>query len=247
MHLTIAHLYPSTMSTYGDQGNVICLRQRAEWRGIMVSVEPVEIGAPLPKQVHWYFFGGGQDAAQAALAADLREKATRIREDVESGTPLLAICGGYQLLGESYSPFDAPIIQGAGLFPVRTEASHDRMIGNLIISANGELQLPKEQTIVGFENHSGKTYLLEDAAASPLGQVRQGNGNNGADNTEGCLYHNAIGCYLHGSLLPKNPHLADWLLERACRLIDPGFTLQPLDDTLEWQAHQAILDRYHVS
>lgn len=231
------------MNTYGDSGNVLCLQKRCAWKGIDVTVHQVDIDQPLPEKVDLYFFGGGQDAAQAGLSQDLVEKkGHQIIRDVEAGAPLLAICGGYQLLGTQYLPFDQAPLKGVGLFPAETRASHDRMIGNLIIEVTQELANNNPTTVVGFENHSGKTTLLE--GGKPLGIVRHGSGNNGTDHTEGCRIHNAIGCYLHGSLLPKNPHLADWLIQQACRQHDPEWNLPSSDDALEWQAHTALVARY---
>ena len=244
MHLHVAHLYPFSMNTYGDDGNIICLKQRARWRGIDITVHQVDSGTPLPSHVDLYFFGGGQDISQESVARDLQTKADRIRHDVKKNVPLLSVCGGYQLLGAQYVPFDQPPITGIGIFPVETRASNDRMIGNLLIKADSYLNFgvhPK--TLVGFENHSGKTFI-QSQKATPLGKILHGHGNNGSDKTEGCIIHNAIGCYLHGSLLPKNPHLADWLLQKACDLHYPGYFLNPLDDTLEWRAHESIVARY---
>lgn len=245
MHIHIGHLYPSTMSTYGDAGNITCLRQRAAWRGIETTVHNLEVGVDIPKTMDLYFFGGGQDAAQGWLADDLqRSKGPRLKDDVTGGTPLLSICGGYQLLGRSYIPFAGQPIPGVGLFPVETRASKTRMIGDLVIRADTRLSLsPEHPTIVGFENHSGKTSFLNKDVV-PLGTVFHGHGNNGEDSTEGCVMGSAIGCYLHGSLLPKNPHLADWLLEKACRLHASDFALDSLDDRCEWSAHDYIAGRY---
>ncbi|MBU6389596.1 glutamine amidotransferase [Patescibacteria group bacterium] len=246
MELHIGHLYPKTMSTYGDTGNIICLINRCRWRGINTVVHQLDVDTAVPEQIDLYFFGGGQDAAQSSLERDLLEKkADRLLTDTAAGVPLLAICGGYQLLGASYHPFDSPVIRGVGLFPVETRASHDRMIGDLVITANPRLNLPADQPeIVGFENHSGKTVITDPEKGFPLGTVRHGFGNNGSDRTEGCVTYNSIGCYLHGSLLPKNPRLADWLIEKAGRRHDPDFHLTPLDDRLEWQAHAVIVGRY---
>lgn len=242
--LNLCHLYPKTMSTYGDLGNIITIRQRTLWRGFKVNICNVEIGQSIPEAVDLYFFGGGQDLAQSAVALDLQSKSKQIHQDVEKGVPLLAICGGYQLLGSAYMPFDSPPILGISLFPVKTEASHDRMIGNLIIKSDLKFSDRSPQTIVGFENHSGKTYFESRTDALPLGKVLKGWGNNGADHTEGCIKNNAIGCYLHGSLLPKNPHLADWLIQKALEQKGISIELQKLDDQLELAAHQAILNRF---
>lgn len=242
--LHIGHLYPSLMSTYGDIGNIICLNQRAGWRDIEVTVHALELDVPIPKDIDFYFFGGGQDTAQQALGTDLLEKkGERLRDDISKGVPLLAICGGYQLLGNFYQPFDGTSIQGLGIFPVETYGSQDRMIGDLIIQANQLLGFSGEQTIVGFENHSGKTRYIDAKKAQPLGQVLGGFGNNGEDKTEGCTVNNAIGCYLHGSLLPKNPHLADWLLMRMLENNGIALDLKPLEDDFAWKAHRQILER----
>jgi hypothetical protein len=242
MELNLVHLYPRLMNTYGDTGNIICLRQRCQWRDISVVVHAVEVGDEIPREADLYFFGGGQDAAQTSLGIDLGRKATRIQDDVLSGVPMLAICGGYQLLGKFYAPFDADPIPGIEVFPVETYASHERMIGNVVIELNPAFGW-KEKTAVGFENHSGKTRITASSAA-PLGKVLHGFGNNGRDGTEGCVVQNAIGCYLHGSLLPKNPHLADWLLEKALTRKYPDAVLDSLDDQVEWDAHHYIVGRY---
>ena len=237
-HLHIGHLFPQTMSTYGDTGNIRCLVQRCVWRGIEVTVHPFEIGDPLIGDIDLYFFGGGQDAAQTQISQDLqKKKADRILTDVKTGTPLLAVCGGYQLLGEAYFPFDADPVPGINLFPVETHASNLRMIGNLIIKS----ELLEGKTIVGFENHSGKTLLK---GGQSLGTVVTGFGNNGVDHQEGCIIENALGCYLHGPVLPKNPHLADWLIQKA--LLKKGYSpvLLPLNDELEWAAHHSLVARF---
>jgi lipid II isoglutaminyl synthase (glutamine-hydrolysing) len=237
MHLTIGWLYAARMSTYGDRGNILALAQRARWRGIDVTVRTLDIGDDPTDDVDLYFFGGGQDQNQVAVAADLDgAKGQRLRTLVDEGAALLAICGGYQLLGHSYYPHDAAPMPGVGLFDVTTEAGHERFIGNVVVDSRwGEL--------VGFENHSGRTHL--GASAEPLGQVRVGRGNNGIDGTEGVVHRSAVGSYLHGSLLPKNPAIADWLLEAACRRRDPGASLAPLDSTLEDRAHADAVARAH--
>jgi CobQ-like glutamine amidotransferase family enzyme len=245
MRISIGHLYPRSMNTYGDDGNIICLAQRCAWRGINVDIHRIDIGDPIPPKIDLYFFGGGQDAAQASLVADLLTKGERLRTDMAADTPILAICGGYQLLGRAYVPFEGEPLQGINIFPVETHASHARMIGNVVISSNPNLMLsPAHPHIVGFENHSGKTTFLSGTPRAPLGTIRHGHGNNGNDKTEGCIIRSAIGCYLHGSVLPKNPHLADWLLQKACAMHEKSVTLAPLDDNLEWAAHDDIVGRY---
>lgn len=242
--LHIVHLYAHSMSTYGDAGNVLCLAQRARWRGFNVQVHLADIGQPLPKHADLYFFGGGQDTAQSAVSADLLSTGVgeRIRKDCQEGVPMLAVCGGYQLLGTQFLPADAPPIPGIGLLPIETTASNKRMIGNLIIQNSLNLD-DAHPYIVGFENHSGQTHFLT-SQAQPLGTVITGYGNTSNGKTEGCVLHNTIGCYLHGSVLPKNPHLADWLLKHALQRIDPSIVLSRLDDSLEWQTHQSLLKRF---
>lgn len=228
----IVHLYPRSMNTYGDTGNIICLRQRCQWRNIEVTVTGVEIGDEIPKQADLYFIGGGQDAAQMAVAKDLQRHAERLTEDTINGVPSLSICGGYQLFGRGYVPFSGERLPGIGIFPAETFASNKRMIGNIVINIPERFSNIPSQTVVGFENHSGQTHL--DTGATPFGSVLQGFGNNGDDKTEGCIVHNAVGCYIHGSVLPKNPQIADWLLGHATNQ-----KLLKLDDTLEMQTHRA--------
>jgi lipid II isoglutaminyl synthase (glutamine-hydrolysing) len=235
MKLTIGWLYASTMNIYGDRGNVIALRRRAEWRGIPVVVREIGIGQPIPAGVDCFFWGGGQDQEQVAVADDLRgAKGEALRAAVEDGAALLAVCGGYQLLGHEYRPHDAKPLSGIGLFDMMSVAGPERFIGNVVVDSQwGEL--------VGFENHSGLTTL--GPGVSPMGKVRVGRGNNGRDGTEGAIYRNAIGCYLHGSLLPKNPALADWLVERALERRYGIVELPPLADRIELAAHASAVDR----
>ncbi len=252
LKITIGYLYPDLMNIYGDTGNIITLKMRAVWRGIEVKVINISIGDNLASRLSGppagqagvnvnpdiYFFGGGQDQQQVEVSKDLQKsnKGKIIKKDIERGIPLLSVCGGYQLLGEYYLPHQGEKLKGIGLFPAYTVASNDRMIGNIVIeSAFGEL--------VGFENHSGKTYLKKGAV--PLGMVASGFGNNGSDKTEGCMYKNAIGCYMHGSLLPKNPKLADWLLKKALEVkYKKEIEFSPLDDSIELQAHNKLIKKF---
>lgn len=239
MKIVIGYLYGDLMNIYGDTGNIIALQKRAQWRGIEVEVKNISVGDKLKSgEVDIYFFGGGQDQAQELVSRDLvlSIKGKIIKQEVERGVPLLAICGGYQLLGEYYKPFSGPKLPGVELFPAYTVASGQRMIGNIVIDS-------KFGKLVGFENHSGKTYLRKDA--KQLGGGISGFGNNGEDKTEGCVYKNAIGCYMHGSLLPKNPELADWLLQKALEVkYGKEIELEPLDDILEIQAHIAAIQKF---
>lgn len=241
MALRIVHLYPDLMSVYGDRGNVLTLVRRAQWRGIDVEVQQLSLGDELdPGAADLIFFGGGQDREQEVVSPDfLQQKGQAVKEAVEDGAALLSVCGGYQLLGQSYTTVDGQELPGAGLFDVRSVPGPRRHIGNVLIqtSLDGEAR-----TLVGFENHSGRTYLGQQA--TPLGRTIVGAGNNGEDGTEGITYKAAIGCYLHGSLLPKNPWLADWLIARALtRRCGEAVDLAPLDDTLKNDAHRAVESR----
>lgn len=257
MKLTIGYLYGDLMNIYGDTGNIIALKKRAEWRGIDVKVKNITVGTPLKKgEIDIFFFGGGQDQQQELVAKDLAKKAKVLKAEIERGVPLLSICGGYQLLGEYYQPHKGPKLPGIGIFPAYTVAGSKRMIGNIVIRIqNDELRMKNEKnnsalntlnselTLVGFENHSGQTFLRDVNLA--LGKVQKGFGNNGEDETEGCIYKNAIGCYMHGSLLPKNPKLADWLLKTALEVkYDKKIDLKPLDDLLEIEAHNVAISRF---
>lgn len=237
MQLTIGWLYGHEMNIYGDRGNVMVLAQRASWRGIESSITTIGLGESLkPEDIDVYFWGGGQDREQIAVSRDLAgDKGRLLGEAIEDDVPILAVCGGYQLLGHHYRPFDGDDLPGLGVLDVTSEAGHDRYIGNVVVDA------PDLGTLVGFENHSGKTWLGD--GVRPLGTVRVGKGNNGKDGTEGARYRNAIGCYLHGALLPKNPHLADWLIVRALERKYGTVDLPPLDDTLETGAHDGVVTR----
>lgn len=243
MKLTIGYLYPDLMNIYGDIGNIIALTKRAQWRGIDVTVKNISVGNKLStKDCDIFFFGGGQDQAQEIVSKDLRSKARVLKTEIERGVPLLAICGGYQLLGEYYKPAKGPKLPGINIFSAYTVASDIRMIGNIIIQPTVHSALYTVHSLVGFENHSGKTYLKNGVA---LGKVKSGFGNNGEDGTEGCVYKNAIGTYCHGSLLPKNPELADWLLQKALEVkYGESIDLKPLDDTLENEAHQKAIQKF---
>jgi lipid II isoglutaminyl synthase (glutamine-hydrolysing) len=238
--LTLGHLYPEQLNIYGDRGNIITLRQRSIWRGIALRVVALGLGDVIaPDAYDLLFIGGGQDKEQTEVARDLREtKSSGLWAAIEDGMPVLAVCGGYQLLARSYRPAEGPELRGIGVFDAETIHRGKRVprcIGNIAIRWS-------ESTIVGFENHGGRTYL--GAGATPLGRVLVGHGNNSEDHGEGAIYRHAYGTYIHGSLLPKNPHLADHLLLLALqRRYGPSATLAPLDDALEWQAHDTMLRR----
>ncbi len=236
--LRICHLYPELMNIYGDRGNVIALERRCAWRGIRVEVSRLSIGDPLdPTSFDLFFIGGGQDREQMLVCEDLSsEKGAALRQAVEEGAALLSICGGYQLLGKSFLTWTGEYLPGIGLFDAETVGGDTRFIGNVAVRCTLE---GAEGILVGFENHSGRTRL--GPGCRPLGKVVYGHGNNGVDNTEGCVYRHALGTYLHGSLLPKNPLLADWLILQALRRRYDLEALPPLDDTLEEAAHRAAL------
>ncbi len=235
LRLRIAWLYGSMMNIYGDRGNVLALSQRARWRGIEPEVLELGIGDPIPDDVDVFFFGGGQDEAQIAVSRDLAgEKGEVIKRSVENGAALLSVCGGYQLLGHDYRPHDSEPLAGIGLFDITSTAGPERFIGNVVIDSEWG-------TLVGFENHSGLTYLGN--GVQPLGKVRIGRGNNGKDGFEGARYKRAIGCYLHGALLPKNPQVADWLIEGGLIRRYGAADLAPLPDDLEGLAHKSAIGR----
>lgn len=239
--LVIGWLYGSKMNIYGDRGNVLALRKRAEWRGIDVDVRDIDLGDDIPDDIDIFFWGGGQDQEQAPVARDLASgKGEVLREAIENGAAMLAICGGYQLLGHGYQPHNAEFLPGIGLFDANSVAGENRFIGNVVVESE------QFGTLVGFENHSGLTTLHGEC--QPLGKVVIGHGNNGADGTEGAIYKNAIGCYLHGALLPKNPHLTDWLLQAGLQnRYDGNIEIDSLGDALEFAAHRNASDRAKVT
>src|SRR5919204_4257320 len=228
--LRIAHLYADEMNIYGDRGNILTLQRRAEWRRIQVEVRAIGRGpSPDLSEIDLVFWGGGQDRDQELVFRDAAaHKVDAIREAINRGAVVLAVCGGYQLLGEYYVTADGKKLPGLGLVDLHTVPGAKRNIGNIVIETSG-LKL-EPATLVGFENHSGKTYL--GAGLTPLGRVIKGAGNNAEDGSEGVAQGNVFGTYLHGSLLPKNPHFADLLIASALRLKGPA-DLAPLDDSAE--------------
>ena len=241
MELNICHLYPDILNLYGDRGNIITMKRRLEGRGIKVNIDECSIGQPLNADKYDIFFiGGGQDFEQEVLLRDLSSgKAQDIRTAVEEEKTFLAICGGYQMLGEYYKTWDGVQLDFIGAIGVHTIGAKERMIGNSMFRTTPERG---DTVVVGFENHSGKTYLSEQVA--PLGMMLSGNGNNGEDKTEGARYKNVFGTYSHGSLLPKNPVLCDFILQTALNhRYDGAEPLAPLDDTLELNAHRYMQER----
>jgi hypothetical protein len=238
--LRIAHLYAEEMNIYGDRGNILTLVKRAEWRGIEVTVETVGRGPVADLSGYdLVFWGGGQDRDQELVFNDAAEHKTEpVKRAVDAGAVVLAVCGGYQLLGRSYMTAAGKTLPGLNLVDLHTVPGVRRNIGNIVIDVTPLGIEPA--TLVGFENHSGKTYLAP--GLKPLGRVLRGAGNNGEDGGEGVVQGNVFGTYLHGSLLPKNPHFADLLIQRS--LARGGSRALPdLGSLEELEAHRSVRDR----
>ncbi len=234
MRIRVGHLYPDYLNIYADRGNIAVLAGRAAWRGHEVDVRAIGLGDELePEAYDLLYVGGGQDREQALIAPDIAAKGAALRAAVERGTPVLAVCGGYQLLGRFYRDREGSELPGAGVFPLETMAGERRMIGDVLVECVFD---DERRTLAGFENHAGRTVL--DAGAEPLGRVVAGFGNDGKSGHEGCRVGNAVGTYLHGPLLPRNPWLADWLLERTL-----GERFEELPDELETAAHAVSAER----
>ena len=236
--LRIVPLYPELLSIYADRGNVRVLEQRARWRGIPVAVSPLPLGGDLdPGAADAILIGGGQDRDQALVAEALIAQVPALRSAIADGVPVLAVCGGYQLLGHAYVDQSGQRTPGTGLVDLETQAGPDRLIGNVLVEvAIGD----RTEQMVGFENHAGRTAL--GAGVEPLGRVLAGAGNDGVSGFEGCRADRVIGTYVHGPLLPKNPWLADLVLGWACEHRGLPADLEPLDDRLELVAADAAAD-----
>lgn len=237
MELNICHLYPDLLNVYGDLGNILILKYRAEKRGIKVNIFNLSIGDSFDEEKYdIVFFGGGQDYEQSIVSQDLLEvKKTSITKYIENSKVFLCVCGGYQLLGNYYTTPDGEKLEGLGVLNIQTEGGQKRFIGNTIIH-NDDFN----ETYVGFENHSGRTYIGD---LKPLGRVVQGYGNNGEDGYEGCIYKNTYCTYFHGSILSKNPELADRLIKSALLRKYEMPELTQLDDNYETSAKQFIINR----
>jgi len=236
MKIRVGHLYPDYLNIYADRGNIAVLERRAGWRGHELEVRALTVGDDVvPGEHDLLYVGGGQDREQALIAQDVVVKADGISAAVEAGVAVLAVCGGYQLLGRSYRDFHGADLPGAGLFPLDTVAGDRRMIGDVLLEC--ELEPGVTQTLAGFENHAGRTRL--DSGVEALGRVIAGFGNDGESGFEGCRVGRAVGTYLHGPLLPRNPWFADWILEQALGHACGGEAprLDPLPDELEAEAH----------
>jgi len=250
LNLKINHLYADNLNIYGDLGNIITLKYRAKARGIDVTVFNTEIGQEKIQEADIYFLGGGQDLDQIKVFRDLLRHKDFIRKEVEAGKIFLLICGGYQLFGNYFLDAQNNIIDGLGILPVETKAPDDevqsRCIGNIIIEMDIEfmkywnIDWNFSKYLVGFENHGGQTFFSPKGAE--LGKVVHGFGNNAVEKLEGIYSRNIIGSYSHGSLLPKNPHLADAIIARAVG--EDTRKLTKLDDSYEKEAHEFILKQY---
>ena len=239
--LVVGHLFPDYLNIYADRGNIAVLAARAAWRGYELEVQALGAGVEIRPGAHdLYYVGGGQDREQALIAPELARLGPGLHEAFDGGAAFLAVCGGYQLLGRYYRDQGGEELPGVGLLPLYTVAGTHRMIGDVLLEC--ELEPGRTQTLAGFENHAGRTIL--DAGAKPLGRVVAGFGNDGESGYEGCHVGRAIGTYLHGPLLPRNPWLADWLLAQAIAHRTGDLpTFEPLDDHLEAQAHEISAQR----
>ena len=238
MELNICHLYPDLLNVYGDVGNILILKNRAESRGIKVNVIDISLKNDFKSEyMDIIFFGGGQDYEQSIVSEDLKyNKKEELTKYIEDGKVLLAICGGYQLLGKYYRAPNGERLEGLGLLDIYTEGGDNRFIGNTVIYNEAT-----DETYVGFENHSGRTYIND---LKPLGKCIYGYGNNGEDGYEGCIYKNTFCTYFHGSLLSKNPELADRMLKLALDKKYGDVLLTPIDDDFSLKAKQSILSRF---
>lgn len=242
MIIRVGHLYPEYLNIYADRGNIAVFERRARLRGHELAISSIGLGDPLgPGDHDLLYIGGGQDREQMMVAPDLAARTTALTAAVERGTAVLAVCGGYQLLGRGYRGRDGVWMPGASVLPLETVAGETRMIGNVLLEC--ELEEGRTLRVAGFENHAGRTIL--DPEARPLGRVIAGHGNDGSSGNEGCVVGRAIGTYLHGPLLPRNPELADTILSWAIAHAsgsDPQ-PLAPLPDELEHAAHAVAAAR----
>ena len=238
MKIRVGHLYPDYLNIYADRGNIAVLADRAARRGHELEVTAIGVGEGVHAgEIDLYYVGGGQDREQALIAPDIAAKGPALHDAVAGGAAFLAVCGGYQLLGRYYRDRSGVELPGCSLLPLHTVAGEGRMIGDVLLECEWA-----GQTLAGFENHAGRTYL-EDGA-EPLGRVLAGFGNDGTSGYEGCKAGRVVGTYLHGPLLPRNPWFADWMLaEAAAHQLRDVPTFEPLDDELELQAHGVSADR----
>lgn len=233
--IRLLQLYPRDMNIYGDWGNVLTLKRRLEWHGYEVTLLEYNQGDEFPDDIDLIVGGGGQDAGQDKIQNDLVAIGPKLKALADDGMPMLVICGLYQLFGNFFKTKDGHVINGIGVFEAETHGGNERLIGNIVTES------PDFGQIVGYENHSGQTFL--SGSTVPFGKVIRGAGNNGHDESEGARYKNVIGSYLHGSLLPKNPAVADWLIEQAVTRKYGEFTPTVIDDRLATEARKIALKR----
>lgn len=233
--ITILQLYPKDMNIYGDWGNVLVLKRRLEWHGYSVKLIEYNQGDTFPENVDMVIGGGGQDSGQDSIQADLLSIASKLQTLADNNVPMLMICGLYQLFGKFFKASDGHIIKGIGLLDIETHAGPERLIGNIVTKSS------QFGDIIGYENHSGLTFLGK--GVQPLGRVIKGGGNNGQDETEGARYKNVIASYMHGSLLPKNPQISDFLIEKAITKKYGEFTPTVIDDRFSELARETALKR----
>jgi len=237
LEIKFAHIYPKLLNLYGDIGNVLTLKNRCEWRGIKFIHEEINIGDDYTEH-DIYFIGGGQDRQQVDVAQEIQKYKDFLITERDNNAVFLSICGGYQLLGHYYKAQDNSELRGISLLDAYTLAGNKRFIGNV----TSKIDFLTPNTLVGFENHSGLTYLQGDT--KPVSTILTGNGNNGEDKTEGARYKNVFGTYLHGSFLPKNPHFADYLIELALeKKYGRKINLEPLNDEIELATHNNLVNK----
>ncbi len=236
MKITIGHLYPDLLNLYGDRGNIACLMQRCIWRGIEAETIEFNTGDVIDfSKLDIVLLGGGSDREQAIVCKNLLEIQSQFKEYVEDDGVVIAVCGGYQLLGKYYKTDDG-MIEGLNLVDIYTEQEEGRLIDNIV------LESPlADMPVVGFENHGGRTYINGN---QPFGKVLYGSGNDGKSGYEGVIYKNVIGTYLHGPLLPKNPQICDYLIQKALERKYGSVQLSPLDDSQEKEANDYIYYRF---
>lgn len=240
MQINIAYLYPTLLNIYGDRGNVLAFSQRCLWRDIRVNISEISLGENIdPEYYDFYFIGGGQDQQQISVSEELQKQKRLYNQAADNMAVFLAICGGYQLFGNYYKPHKGEELKGISILDAYTVAGQNRYIGNVTIKTG---LLPENpDTLVGFENHSGLTYL--EKGTEPLGQVIIGNGNNGKDKLEGARKNNVFGTYLHGSFLPKNPHFTDYLIKLCLERRYGKVQLPEISNKFEWAAHKKAVNR----
>jgi lipid II isoglutaminyl synthase (glutamine-hydrolysing) len=242
VRIRVGHLYPDYLNIYADRGNIAVFARRAAWRGHELEVDSIGMGDRVAPGGHdLLYIGGGQDREQALVAQDIAGKGEELRDAAAAGVAMLAVCGGYQLLGRFYRERSGAELPGAGVLPLETVWGERRMIGDVLLEC--ELVPGERRTLAGFENHAGRTILSE--GAEPLGRVVSGFGNDGASGFEGCRVGRIVGTYLHGPLLPRNPWFADWVLAQALahRTGEAAEAFEPLADALEAEAHSVAASR----